>query len=100
MTGIGAKRPIAGATCLDETELCSYFNSIRVRNFILNGAPFGYRTGTSKPADFAHEAATNLRCNWFFEPILPIFVNRGGLTSSSRELKQNMMPASPRSEVN
>ena len=38
----GPKRPLMRASRSDQTKLYSYFNSIRVRSFILNGAPCSF----------------------------------------------------------
>ena len=39
---LAAKRPLNRASSSGEAKLYRYFNNIRVRNLILNGAPFAY----------------------------------------------------------
>jgi hypothetical protein len=52
------------------TKIASDFNHMRVRGFILGGAPLGHtKLGTPKPAVFALEAATSARTGTLLDPI-------------------------------
>jgi hypothetical protein len=58
----------------DDQKLQRYFNGIRVRGFILNGAPLRHtKLGTPKPADFAPDAATSVRRSTLFDPMMRSF---------------------------
>ena len=89
LAALGAKRPLIRASRSDEEKLYSDFNDIRVRSFILNGAP-----SASPEASATLRSSPKNRCKTsIFDPFASVLFRLGDRTNASSFLTPPVAPA-------